>query len=1179
MPQGKFKSILGTANSATGPVAPGMLASRTTIAHPMIATGPDGTLYFLDSTASNIQLLKSAKPSHAKYNGDNACLYQVPSEDGRQFFCFDAKGRHWKTIDSKTKGVVYTFGYTSNLLSSITDAAGRPTTITRAGTTVTIKGPYGQSTIIGTSGGYATSIQGGANGLTTTVTHNSQGLLTSFKPGENTTPYTFTYDGLGRLQLDSDPEGGSQTFDRSSNGVTSTVTRTTNLGRSTSYSLQVDPYGGQQRTVKGADKLSNLMASGTNIVTVASDDPMVGRQSKTTMADGTVIHQIMDSSAQWGSMAPHPLQTKITLPTVGSTTLVKKTLHYDCFNDVAATCPDDPTPGASSSGAHTASEVVNINGRKTLSSFDIDAAQNKTYRVVSPMNRMSSYTVDSAGRLLSFTPAGDATPAGSPVNFGYSGGQLTTITQGSRVLTLGYAAGTGGGAAGYLQSIQDPGATPASTVFSSVDSLGNAGSAVRKRGTTALGQSASFGWDNAGRLTSVTPPGQSAHGLGYSQVGLLKSYTPPTLGGLASGSNYDYSRDRELDLVRLPGTSVDYVYDPSLGRLTQVRFPEDSVSFDYYASAPCVGCGPGHLKVATVASSNHATTFSYDGMLLTGVKQASTLLHDSMTTTWSYDQNFWLVSEKLDKLTGATTTTTTVTYDHDSDGIVKCASLGLCTDAKALTIIPWDYSARPKTIKQDAITEDRVFNTQSEPKTQVVKKSGAALMSINYEPTVATPRDAFGRVTDREETINGATKSFHYSYDDFGRLYEVRSCASAAPCTSGEVVGHYVYDDNGNRASGTSWKNAAGQLAQGTFQYDAQDRLISFTSSGGTPSSTFEYTPAGVLTRKGGATSEYRFAYDARGSLRSALTPTGQIDYTVDAFGRRVSRNKNLNLDRQWAYAMGGNPIAEIDATGKVTRFVYASSRIVPDFMATSDGTIYRLLTDQLGSVRLVVRSSDGAIMQELEYDAFGNVLKDTHPQFQPFGFAGGLYDPDTQLVRFGARDYDPSVGRWTSKDPILFDGRQTNLYVYAGNDPINRIDPSGLTDGAGGMPGSGDGGNEGAGGSFPDDPEPAVCGNEFANCWHDCMEAQGADYAAEMFLALMPIAPTPKTAWELSKTLAGGAEMTTWASRVSAGLGMAARNPLRGAGAAAAEYSALPYAFAAGYVTGSAAVCSAECG
>jgi RHS repeat-associated protein len=55
------------------------------------------------------------------------------------------------------------------------------------------------------------------------------------------------------------------------------------------------------------------------------------------------------------------------------------------------------------------------------------------------------------------------------------------------------------------------------------------------------------------------------------------------------------------------------------------------------------------------------------------------------------------------------------------------------------------------------------------------------------------------------------------------------------------------------------------------------------------------------------------------------------------------------------------------------------------------------------------------------------------------------LYDADTGLVHFGAREYDASIGRWITKDPLLFDGGQANLYVYLDNDPINKRDPSGL--------------------------------------------------------------------------------------------------------------------------------------
>ncbi|MGC8834869.1 MAG: RHS repeat domain-containing protein, partial [Armatimonadota bacterium] len=85
--------------------------------------------------------------------------------------------------------------------------------------------------------------------------------------------------------------------------------------------------------------------------------------------------------------------------------------------------------------------------------------------------------------------------------------------------------------------------------------------------------------------------------------------------------------------------------------------------------------------------------------------------------------------------------------------------------------------------------------------------------------------------------------------------------------------------------------------------------------------------------------------------------------------------------------------------------------------------------------------TSDGTIAQEMRYDAWGNVVLDTNPGFQPFGFAGGLYDTHTRLVRFGARDYDAQVGRWTGKDPggfsdLVSDG-VGSLYSYAADSPL----------------------------------------------------------------------------------------------------------------------------------------------
>jgi RHS repeat-associated protein len=158
-----------------------------------------------------------------------------------------------------------------------------------------------------------------------------------------------------------------------------------------------------------------------------------------------------------------------------------------------------------------------------------------------------------------------------------------------------------------------------------------------------------------------------------------------------------------------------------------------------------------------------------------------------------------------------------------------------------------------------------------------------------------------------------------------------------------------------------------------------------------------------------------------------------------------VGKKVNGTLVAGLLYQDGLNPIAALDAAGAVTaRFVYATRAHVPDLMITG-GTNYRIVSDHLGSPRLVVDTTTGEIAQRLDYDPFGRITADTNPGFQPFGFAGGLYDPQTGLVRFGARDYEPEVGRWTAMDPILFDGREANLFSYSFGDPVNLLDPTGL--------------------------------------------------------------------------------------------------------------------------------------
>ena len=157
-------------------------------------------------------------------------------------------------------------------------------------------------------------------------------------------------------------------------------------------------------------------------------------------------------------------------------------------------------------------------------------------------------------------------------------------------------------------------------------------------------------------------------------------------------------------------------------------------------------------------------------------------------------------------------------------------------------------------------------------------------------------------------------------------------------------------------------------------------------------------------------------------------------------------------LQAQYVWSGALRVVAELDGSGAVkSRFLYGNKVNVPDLVVQPDPSgdrVYRVITDHLGSPLFVVNVADPSdVMLEARYDEWGNVLSyasSTGSWPVPFGFAGGLYDEETKLVRFGVRDYDPVVGRWTSKDPIRWEGGQANLYVYSASDGINLIDYTG---------------------------------------------------------------------------------------------------------------------------------------
>ena len=511
--------------------------------------------------------------------------------------------------------------------------------------------------------------------------------------------------------------------------------------------------------------------------------------------------------------------------------------------------------------------------------------------------------------------------------------------------------------------------------------------------TTTLpdGRVITLAYDANGNVTSVTPAGKSAHGFAFTAVNDVTAYTPPVISG-AGASKYMYDLDRELTSITRPdGQTVKYTYDPA-GRVSSTTTPNETINFAYNAIT-------GSLSGASI-STGETIAYGYNGPLPTSATWSGAMTGSVSRT---YDNNFWVISEGIDNGNAIN-----FTYDND----------GLLTNAGALAVTADPSDGRVLEITLGDAKEIRTYDVFGDLATYTANFGSTVLY------TVAITRDADGRVSTETETIGSKTSTFGYSYDLAGRLTGVQE--------DGASVSSYTYDTNSNRLTATSPQ--AG-LA-GT--YDSQDRLLTYGDA------SFSYAANGELASQSVGLQSTSYQYDVRGNLVAATLSDGtEITYIIDPENHRVGKEVNGVLQSGFLYD-GNRIVAQLNGSNAiVSQFIYASGGITPDYMV-SGGINYIIISDRLGSPRLVVNTTTGAVIEQVSYDEFGTIVSDTNPGFQPFAFAGGLYDQDLELVRLGARDYSPAIGRWTTKDPILFKGGDTNLYGYVLMDPVNATDPSG---------------------------------------------------------------------------------------------------------------------------------------
>ncbi len=286
---------------------------------------------------------------------------------------------------------------------------------------------------------------------------------------------------------------------------------------------------------------------------------------------------------------------------------------------------------------------------------------------------------------------------------------------------------------------------------------------------------------------------------------------------------------------------------------------------------------------------------------------------------------------------------------------------------------------------------------------------------------------------------NGTTTDFTY-YQTTSRLQEI---ATITP-HDGTVLdlGYDVYDGNGNVVIISDRLHGQDH----GFQYDGMNRMK--TAFGPYGRIDYTYDGAGNILSKicsGGNRTDQQVAYSpnkASGYDNRASTIDG-TDFTYDYQGERATKSSGplttLHIGSLYTVTNGAG-----------TKHIFAGgSRIA------SKGAIgfYFYHTDHLGSVRVASRASDAAAVQAVSYYPFGEIFSNQginggSPLVDlPYKFTGQEYDPEIRLYYFGARYYDPGLGRFITPDTIVQspgDPQSLNRYAYCRNNPLLYTDPTG---------------------------------------------------------------------------------------------------------------------------------------
>ncbi len=526
--------------------------------------------------------------------------------------------------------------------------------------------------------------------------------------------------------------------------------------------------------------------------------------------------------------------------------------------------------------------------------------------------------------------------------------------------------------------------------------------------TNGNGHATTYEYGPGNEQTKVTQADRSSAETGYDGDGLVTSETD------GNGHTTEYKRNvlGEVTEATDPlGRKTKKEYDEA-GNLTSITDPAGRTTTLKY--------DPANRLIEKTYSDGTTPDVEYeyddDGNKLK-------MVDGTGTSTYHYDE--------LDRLTETTNghsdsasyeydlagNQTNVTYPSgesverafDADGRLESVKDWLGNDTN-FAYDP-DSNLTSTTFPAGTGETDRyAYNLADEMGEAKFAKGEEMLASLSYA------RDNAGQLASATSSSLPKEGSTAYSYNPGERLSKDGTIA-------------YEYDDAGNPT----------KLGTSTAAYDEASQLEHVATT------NYSFDEVGERTKatpsSGPATS---YGYDQAGDLTSVEregegeTPTIDDSYAYDGDGLRTSQTKGATTEHLTWDGTEGLPL--ILSEGGYS-FIYGPSD-TPIEQIDAEGHVTYLHHDQQNSIRML-SGEDGSVEGKRTYDAYGNLLEHTGSGTSPLGYDGQYTDADTGLVYLRAREYDPKTGEFLSVDPLVSVTRTP--YAYAGGDPLNRMDPSGL--------------------------------------------------------------------------------------------------------------------------------------